>query len=68
MLLQLVLADIAYCMTELQLSIIAWCSDAGGDSANMRRQLVRKMPWIIVLDCWAHQVCRLYDLGITGSG
>lgn len=50
-------------MTVLGVLIVAWCSDAGGDAAKMRRDLVELCPWIIVLDCWAHQVSTiaLYD-------
>ncbi|THV04529.1 hypothetical protein K435DRAFT_649113 [Dendrothele bispora CBS 962.96] len=36
--------------------LVTWCTDCGGDAAKMRRLLVRKYPWIIVLDCWAHQL------------
>ncbi|THU88732.1 hypothetical protein K435DRAFT_555492, partial [Dendrothele bispora CBS 962.96] len=35
--------------------LVTWCTDCGGDAAKMRRLLVRKYPWIVVLDCWAHQ-------------
>lgn len=59
-LLKLVLEDIDYCRNVLHIDIIAWCSDAGGDSASMRRKLKRECPSLIVVDCWAHQVfCKL---------
>ncbi|QRV84724.1 hAT family dimerization protein [Ceratobasidium sp. AG-Ba] len=36
--------------------VIAWVSDAGGDSRAMRVRLHRMRPHILVFDCWAHQV------------
>ncbi|THU83160.1 hypothetical protein K435DRAFT_571524, partial [Dendrothele bispora CBS 962.96] len=36
--------------------LVAWCTDASSESAKMRRNLVAKFPWLVVLDCWAHQV------------
>lgn len=56
-LLNLVYADILYFINVLKIIMVAWCSDAGGDSASMRRKLKLILPWLIVLDCWAHQVC-----------
>lgn len=50
------LHDIYYCVVVLGLCYIALCSDAGGDAASMRRKAARQLPWLIVLDCWAHQV------------
>ncbi|THU84867.1 hypothetical protein K435DRAFT_590497, partial [Dendrothele bispora CBS 962.96] len=35
--------------------LVAWCTDASGESAKMRRDLLEKFPWLVVLDCWAHQ-------------
>ncbi|KAL6307080.1 ribonuclease H-like domain-containing protein [Sparassis latifolia] len=55
-LLDIVLADITYCLTYLKIIIAAWCTDAGSDAASMRRKLKERLPWIIVLDCWAHQI------------
>ncbi|KIK76263.1 hypothetical protein PAXRUDRAFT_110784, partial [Paxillus rubicundulus Ve08.2h10] len=36
--------------------IVAWCTDASGESAKMRCLLVQKMPHLVVVDCWAHQI------------
>ncbi|KZV99187.1 hypothetical protein EXIGLDRAFT_831738 [Exidia glandulosa HHB12029] len=55
-LLGLVLGDIAHASSVYLTTIVAWCSDAGGDSRGMRRLLHAKMPHIICLDCWAHQI------------
>ncbi|THH15178.1 hypothetical protein EUX98_g9503 [Antrodiella citrinella] len=55
-LLNIVIMNIMYAMMTLEVTVIAWCSDAGGDSASMRRKLVQRYPWLIVLDCWAHQI------------
>jgi hypothetical protein len=42
-------------------TIVGWVSDAGGDSRAMRLKLSELMPHLIVLDCWAHQVCLLLN-------
>ncbi|KAH7917097.1 hypothetical protein BV22DRAFT_1026973 [Leucogyrophana mollusca] len=55
-LLALVEADIKHCKEVLGVDIITWCSDAGGDSRAIRQQLYKKMPELVQLDCWAHQV------------
>ncbi|KIK13783.1 hypothetical protein PISMIDRAFT_118201 [Pisolithus microcarpus 441] len=55
-LLKIVMTEIAYATNTLKVKLIAWCSDVGGDSANMRHLLVQKLPNLIVVDCWAHQV------------
>ncbi|KZV65826.1 hypothetical protein PENSPDRAFT_756143 [Peniophora sp. CONT] len=55
-LLKIVLAEIIYYTDELHLIVVGWCTDASGESAKMRKLLVRVCPWLIVLDCWAHQV------------
>ncbi|KAH8101722.1 ribonuclease H-like domain-containing protein [Cristinia sonorae] len=55
-LLGIVIANIAYALEVCRMMVIAWCSDAGGDSASMRRKLLQRYPWLIVLDCWAHQL------------
>jgi hypothetical protein len=36
---------------------IAFCSDASGESRKARRKLLELQPNLVVLDCWAHQVC-----------
>ena len=50
------MAEISYATDVLKVKLIAWCSDAGGDSAKMRHLLVQKLPHLIAVDCWAHQV------------
>ncbi|KIK75802.1 hypothetical protein PAXRUDRAFT_171678, partial [Paxillus rubicundulus Ve08.2h10] len=55
-LLKLVEAEIKYTVEVLKIVIVAWCTDASGESAKMRRLLVQKMPHLVVVDCWAHQV------------
>lgn len=57
-LLDLVLIDIHYMVVVLEIIVVAWCLDTGGNAAKMRRQLVELCPYIIVLDCWAHQVSK----------
>lgn len=58
-LLKLVLEDIDHCQNVLGVEIIAWCSDAGGDAASMRRKLKSERPYLVTIDCWAHQVSRI---------
>ncbi|KAI0074473.1 hypothetical protein K474DRAFT_1532519 [Panus rudis PR-1116 ss-1] len=53
---RIVIDDLVYMATVLSIMVIAWCSDAGGDSKRMRKLLAQLIPWLIVLDCWAHQV------------
>ncbi|KAF8844642.1 hypothetical protein BDN67DRAFT_666973 [Paxillus ammoniavirescens] len=55
-LLKLVEAEIKYAVEVLKIIIVGWCTDASGESAKMRRLLVRKMPHLVVVDCWAHQI------------
>lgn len=50
---------IAHLTIVLGLVVIGWCTDAGGEARAMRRRLVSIMPHLIVLDCWAHQVCEV---------
>ncbi|KAL1739126.1 hypothetical protein HDZ31DRAFT_156, partial [Schizophyllum fasciatum] len=54
-LLDIVLGEIEYAVKVLGVILVAWCTDASGESAKMRRLLVARLPWIIVVDCWAHQ-------------
>ncbi|EJD35809.1 hypothetical protein AURDEDRAFT_33360, partial [Auricularia subglabra TFB-10046 SS5] len=54
-LLKLVLDEIKYATEVLKLTVVAWCTDASGESRGMRNLLVAKFKWIIVVDCWAHQ-------------
>ena len=52
-----VLDEIKYLTEDLGVIIVAWCTDAGGGAAKMRQLLWQKMPHLITLDCWSHQVC-----------
>lgn len=51
-----VLKEIEHARDRLGIIITARCTDAGGDCAKMRRELVKALPWIVSLDCWCHQV------------
>lgn len=42
---------------ELGGHVVAWVSDAGGDSKKARSLLTAMFPHLINLDCTAHQVC-----------
>ena len=55
-LLQHVMGDIKYAEQEYQVTIIAWCTDAAGNAKKMRKDLIKQMPWLISLDCSAHQI------------
>lgn len=37
--------------------VIGVVTDAGGDAKRARWLLLKKYPHMIILDCWAHQVC-----------
>lgn len=49
-LLEIVESEIEYILNVLQAILVAWCTDASGESAKMRRLLVRRYPWLVVLD------------------
>jgi hypothetical protein len=55
-LLNLVVEDIKWSELTYGLTVIAACSDDGGDARKMRRLLLVLMPWLIVILCWAHQI------------
>ncbi|KAF8269571.1 ribonuclease H-like domain-containing protein [Lactarius quietus] len=55
-LLQLVIEDIKWSEETYRLTIIAACSDDGGDARKMRCLLLVRMPWLIIILCWAHQI------------
>ena len=55
-LLQHTIEDIKYAEREYGVTVIAWCTDAAGDAKKMRKDLIKQMPWLISLDCAAHQV------------
>ncbi|QRV88198.1 hypothetical protein RhiJN_16216 [Ceratobasidium sp. AG-Ba] len=54
-LLSIVLENIKYAETELGTTIVAWCSDASGESRSMRHKLYTQMPYLVTPDCYAHQ-------------
>ncbi|KAF5368688.1 hypothetical protein D9615_010307 [Tricholomella constricta] len=55
-LLENILQEIKYATEILKIIVVAWCTDASAESAKMRRLLKARMPWIITLDCWCHQI------------
>lgn len=55
-LLDIVLIEIQYCLTVLGIILVAWCTDASGESLKMRRLLRAKYPWIVTLDCKYKQI------------
>ncbi|KAF8596432.1 hypothetical protein BDV93DRAFT_563314 [Ceratobasidium sp. AG-I] len=55
-LLSLVLDEIEYVEGQLGASIVAWCSDASGESRAMRSKLYALKPHLITPDCYAHQI------------
>ncbi|KAH6908403.1 hypothetical protein BKA70DRAFT_1103618 [Coprinopsis sp. MPI-PUGE-AT-0042] len=63
-LLEIVLKEIKYCREILMVKLVAWCTDASGESLKMRKLLRTKFPWIVTIDCWAHQV----STTVTGNG
>ncbi|KDN49419.1 hypothetical protein RSAG8_02121, partial [Rhizoctonia solani AG-8 WAC10335] len=54
--LKVVLSDIDDVEKRYNVRVIAWVSDAGGDSRAMCVRLNRLQPYILVFDCWAHQI------------
>jgi hypothetical protein len=55
-LLQLVIEDIKWSEETYGLTIIAACSDDGGDARKMQHLLLVHMLWLIIILCWAHQI------------
>ncbi|EPQ49944.1 hypothetical protein GLOTRDRAFT_23281, partial [Gloeophyllum trabeum ATCC 11539] len=55
-LLGIVVTEIAYCSEVLGVDIVAWCTDCGGEALKMRRLLRERFPWIVTVECWAHQI------------
>ncbi|KAJ7940007.1 hypothetical protein B0H13DRAFT_1464936, partial [Mycena leptocephala] len=54
-LLELMLEDIRYCEEQLGVTLIAFCTDNGGDARGMRVRLKRVRPKLVVPPCWGHQ-------------
>ncbi|KAI0308727.1 ribonuclease H-like domain-containing protein, partial [Amylostereum chailletii] len=55
-LLAMVEQEIDFCLMELAIFLVAYCSDNGGESRGMCSLLAKKWPWIVIVACWAHQV------------
>ena len=64
-LLQLMIQEKDYIETELDLKLIGWVSDAGGDSRAVRTWFLGMFPWLLVVDCFAHQVSILEIISIN---
>ena len=41
--------------------VVAIVTGASGECQKARQEFVKKYPWIIALDCFAHQVCCMLD-------
>ena len=52
----LVTDDIKYSEETYGVNVVAVCSDDAGDAKKMHRLLHKKMWWLIVVLCWAHQI------------
>jgi len=55
-LLVIVLGDTTYIFDKFSVTVIAWCTDDGPDGKKMWCLLAVKLPWIIMIVCWAHQM------------
>ncbi|KZT18808.1 hypothetical protein NEOLEDRAFT_1023365, partial [Neolentinus lepideus HHB14362 ss-1] len=55
-LLEIVLTEILYCTNVLGVQVIAWCTDCSGEALKMCRPLHEWFPWIVTVECWAHQI------------
>lgn len=53
---EIVLAEVEYCTQYLSAVVVAYCTDAAGEAKAMRELLRARFPWIVTVDCWAHQV------------
>ena len=51
--------------TEWGAIVIAIVTDASGESRKARRILGQKYPWLVVLDCYAHQVGIVHNLRLN---
>ena len=72
-LLDFVLREIAYCRDVLETQLVAWCTDSSGEGLKMRRLLRSKLPWLVTVACWAHQVrsfvkSAIYSIYSSGYG
>ncbi|KAI8971257.1 ribonuclease H-like domain-containing protein, partial [Trametes punicea] len=53
---QLIVNEVQYCIEHLSITLVAYCTDAAGDMKAMRDRLHQRFPWLITIDCWAHQM------------
>ena len=66
-LLELLFSVIEEVRTEWGANVVAVCSDASGESRKARRLLREKLPHLVTLDCYAHQVCKHFRAFFSGS-
>ena len=52
---------------EWGLEIVAMTSDASGESRAAQKRLVQEFPWLVAPDCYAHQVCVLFDTNMLSN-
>ncbi|EMD37416.1 hypothetical protein CERSUDRAFT_136001, partial [Gelatoporia subvermispora B] len=55
-LLEIVVNEISYCVETIGTVVVAWCTDSSGESVKMRRLLRQRIPSIVTVVCWAHQL------------
>ena len=55
-LLGLIREEMTLLSDDYHLQVIGVCTDASGESRAARLRLLKEMPWLLVADCWAHQV------------
>lgn len=42
--------------TEWKTTVVAVVTDASGECRKARKEFLKNHPWVVVLDCFAHQV------------
>ncbi|KIM66584.1 hypothetical protein SCLCIDRAFT_110226, partial [Scleroderma citrinum Foug A] len=42
-------------------------TDASGESRAAQKRLVQEFPWLVAPDCYAHQVCTLFDASMLSD-
>ena len=60
-LLAMILDKIKYSEHELHVRVVAFVSDDGGESKKARKLLRMQRPDLIIIPCYAHQVCGFYS-------
>ncbi|KIJ47124.1 hypothetical protein M422DRAFT_164447, partial [Sphaerobolus stellatus SS14] len=61
----LILTEFENLEKEYCLDIIGLCTDASGESQAARLRILPDMPWLLVADCWVHQVFYLLTNGAS---